>query len=158
MKLLGWSEWCYVVTMWCTITPSCALQDAKTGFGRCLTKWNPKFEFVHAFFEISDQIGTAWCWNIILYCDCAPLCQIWSHLNNARWINGPQVVKTWIIHIFWIFFIFLGYLHYKKCANWRHSILVTGRSWCAIYDHVVTKNTSSTVEGHWRLTTTFFSN
>jgi hypothetical protein len=29
----------------------CFTCDAKRDFGRCLTKWNPKFEFLHDFSE-----------------------------------------------------------------------------------------------------------
>ena len=65
---------------------------------------HPKFEFLHAFFKIPNQIGRASWKHDYLACDCAPLCQILGHLNNARWINGPQVANwsawgTWLTHI-----------------------------------------------------------
>ena len=68
MKLLGWSKCCFVVT------PSCALHDARMDFGTCLAKWNPKFEFLHEFFENfkTNKKGT-WCKHH-LTCDCAPWC------------------------------------------------------------------------------------
>ena len=66
------------------------------------SKWNPKFEFLHDFIENLNQIGSAWCKHH-LACDCAPLCHILGHLNNARLINGPQVAnwgwQTWSTHI-----------------------------------------------------------
>ena len=43
---------------------------------------------------------------------------------------------------------FTARAHYNNYVNWRPSILVTRRSWCAICDHVVTKNSWLTVEGH----------
>ena len=54
------------------------------------------------FLKISNEIGRAWCKHH-LACDCARLCQIWGHLNNARFINCPQVAnwgwQTWSTHI-----------------------------------------------------------
>ena len=55
MKLIGWSKWCFVVTMWCNITPSRASHDAKRRFcyGRSmfhkLINGTIKFEFLHEF-------------------------------------------------------------------------------------------------------------
>ena len=101
-KLLGWSKRCFVVKIWCTITPSCALQLLKEGFWSMLHERNPKFEFLHDFFEKFKPQWHDMCKGR-LACHCAPLCQIWGHLNNATWINCPQVANwgwgTWSTHI-----------------------------------------------------------
>ena len=84
-------------------TPSrAALHDVKRDFGRCFTNGTLNLSFCMNLLKISNQsIGRAWC-KLHLACDCAPLCQIWTHLNNARWINGPQEANwgrgTWSTH------------------------------------------------------------
>ena len=80
--------WCLVVTMWCTITPSCALHVMLKGdFGTWCThhKWNPKFEFLHAFFEIFKPnwqgiVKLTIIWHVTVH-PCAKL--IWAHLNKC---------------------------------------------------------------------------
>ena len=63
--------WCFVVTMWCTITPSCALHVMLKGdFGTWCThhKWNPKFDLLHDYFMLQTKLavhgeksyGTPW--------------------------------------------------------------------------------------------------
>ena len=48
--------------------------------------------FCMNFLKFSNKIGRAWCKHH-LACDCAHLCQILGHLNNARLINGPRVAN-----------------------------------------------------------------
>ena len=92
MKLLGWYKWCFVVTIWCTIIPSRALLDAKRDFGRSFTNGTLNLSFCMNILKISNQFGRA-SRKHHFACDCAPLYQIVCHLNNARWINGPQVAN-----------------------------------------------------------------
>ena len=91
------SKWCFVVTMWCTITPSRALHNAKRRFWYGRSMFHKLMEplnlsFCMNFLKISNKIGRAWCKHH-LACDCAHLCQIWGYLNNARLINGPRVAN-----------------------------------------------------------------
>ena len=92
----------FVVKIRRTITQSCALQLLKEGFWSMIHERNPKFEFLHDCFEKFKPKWQGMCKHR-LACHCAPLCQIWGHLNNARWINSPQVANcgwgTWSTHI-----------------------------------------------------------
>ena len=92
MKLVGWYEWCFVVTMWCTITPSCALQDAKRDdFVRCLTKWNSKFEFFARFFW---KFQTKYAWHgesLFWHVTACTLVPNWLLAILTRRLNGPIV-------------------------------------------------------------------
>ena len=81
----------------CTITPSCALRACMMIKGILLHGWlEPQiwvFEWTFLKFQTKkaaglDEIKTSF--DVWLLCT---LCQIWGHLNNARWINGPQVVS-----------------------------------------------------------------
>ena len=97
MKLLRLSEWrCFVVTMWDVQSHHHVIYMIliKMDFGRrTYASQNQKeilyLSFCMNFLKNSNQIGRAWCKHN-LACDSAPLCQIWGHLNNARWIYGPQ--------------------------------------------------------------------
>ena len=94
--------------------------------------------FCMNFLKISNEIGRASCKHH-LACDCARLCQIWGHLNNARLINCPQVANwgwktTWSTHrtspalrerivierfFFFMFIIFNGHYLIQICHKWR---------------------------------------
>ena len=70
--------------------------DANGNFGtidRCFNIMQPlNLSFCMNFLKISNEIVRAWCKHH-LACECARLCQIWGHLNNARLINGPRVAN-----------------------------------------------------------------
>ena len=56
---------------------------------------NPKFEFFAWFFlknlnQSANAVDIKTSFDMWLL---FTLCQIWGHLNNARWINGPQVAN-----------------------------------------------------------------
>ena len=55
MKLLGWSKWCLICghNVLYHHTIMCFIKHVmlKRVSGRCFTKWNPKFEFLHDFFK-----------------------------------------------------------------------------------------------------------
>ena len=77
-----------------TITFFNLLHDAKRDFGRytcTLSKWNPEVECMYDFLENFKPSSHGMVQTLFHMCDCAPLCQIWGHLNNARWINGREV-------------------------------------------------------------------
>ena len=91
------SQWCFVVTMWCSITPSRASYDAIRRFWYGRSMFHKLMEplnlsFCMNFLKISNEIGRACCKHH-LACDCARLCQIWGHLNNAMLINGPRIAN-----------------------------------------------------------------
>ena len=134
------SKWCFVVTMWCNITPSRASHDAKRRFWYGRSMFHKLMEplnlsFCMNFLKISNEIGRAWCKHH-LACDCSPLCQIQGHLNNARLIHGSQVDNwgwwTWPTHIvpqlwesigrerlFLHVYFFNGKYLTKICHKWR---------------------------------------
>ena len=74
-----------------TIDHICGLHDAKRVFGRRRMHGTLNLSFCMRFLKISNKIGRASWKHHLMVCDYAPLCQIiWGHLNNSRWINGPQ--------------------------------------------------------------------
>ena len=75
-------------------TPSRAgLDDAKRDFGRCFTNGTLNLSFCINLLKISNQITCRACKLHLASDDCAPLCQILCHLNNARLISGSQVAN-----------------------------------------------------------------
>ena len=69
-ELLESYKWCYVVTLWCSISPRCPFLVCKRHFGRCFTNGSLNLSFVHLIFEIFKpiwkymvlaQFGMLWC-------------------------------------------------------------------------------------------------
>ena len=106
-------------------------------------KWNPKIDFFSwNFWKFQTELAGHGACKHHLACDVHPaLCQILCHLNNARWINGPQVaIWGWrtCMHdhrltsylnfesgrigrerLFFMFIIFNGQYLTQRCNKWR---------------------------------------